>query len=84
MSSITTFQDVMAKWGSYADFARDIGIKPSHAEVMKVRKSIPPSHWPKIVKAAERRGCSEITYELLAKIAARASAGRSRQTAKAS
>ncbi|MPZ36647.1 MAG: hypothetical protein GEU95_01065 [Rhizobiales bacterium] len=65
-----TAADVMAKWPTDADFARDIGVKPTHAQTMKVRDSIPPGYWPAVVVAAAKRNIQGLTLEVLAKIAA--------------
>jgi hypothetical protein len=68
---MTTVNDVMAKWPTDSDFARDIGLKhPSHAQTMKVRGSIPAAYWSKIVAAAKARGIKGVTLEVLARIAA--------------
>lgn len=65
-----TASEVMAKWPTDADFARDIGVKPTHAQTMKVRDSIPAPYWSAVVAAAAKRNVQGITLELLAKIAA--------------
>jgi antitoxin VapB len=59
---------LMGQWPSVAEFARDIGIKPSHAQVMKVRGSIPVDYWPATISAARARGIKGVTAELLMKL----------------
>lgn len=70
LAPIETAADVMSRWPTDAEFARDIGIKPTHAQVMKLRDSIPPAYWSKVVAAATERGIDDVTLELLAAIAA--------------
>lgn len=65
-----TIAEVLARWPTDADFARDIGVKPNHAQTMKVRNSIPSAYWSQIVAAAAARGIEGVTLELLASIAA--------------
>lgn len=50
-----TIDDLTGLWASEADFARDIGVKPSHLAVFKVRRNIPSTYWPGIIEAAQRR-----------------------------
>jgi len=55
----------MGKWPSISEFARDIGIKPTHATAMKTRGTINPDHFPAIVAAAKQRRISGVTLETL-------------------
>lgn len=70
LAPIQTAADVMSRWPTDADFARDIGIKPTHAQVMKFRRSIPSSYWARIVSAAAERGIDGVTLDVLAAVAA--------------
>ncbi|BAQ44369.1 hypothetical protein [Methylobacterium aquaticum] len=75
---MSTVSDLIAKWPSISDWARDLGLRPSHGTVIKHRGSIPVAYWPKMIAAAEQRGINGVTYEALALIhaaAARAEAG---------
>jgi hypothetical protein len=74
-----TFAAIMAAWPTDADFARDIGIRPNHGQVMKARGSIPPGYWPDVVRAAEARRIEGVTIERLADIAAARRRGRQEQ-----
>jgi len=65
---LETVAQVMGLWATDAEFARDIGIKPSHAQTMKVRGSIPVDYWPDIIAAAERRGLAGVTADTLMRI----------------
>lgn len=73
---------LMALWPSVSDFARDIGIAPTHAHVMKLRGSIPPAHWSAVVSAAEARGFSDVSMDVLASFVSRRSSRSSAQTPK--
>lgn len=55
----------MGLWPSVADFGRDIGIKPSHAQTIRVRGSIPVEYWPAIIRAAAERGIEGVTADSL-------------------
>lgn len=57
-----------ALWPSVAEFARDAGIKPSHAHVMLTRGNISVGYWPAIIEAAEKRGLSGVTPEALLRL----------------
>lgn len=61
----TTVSDLMALWPSDAEFARDAGIAPKHASMMKRRGSIPDDYRPGVIDAALRRGIEGVTYERL-------------------
>ncbi len=52
---LETIDDLIGLWPSDADFGRDIGVKPSHVGVMKLRRKIASDHWPAIRDAAARR-----------------------------
>lgn len=65
---MNSFADVIDKWPSGAEMARDIGIKPTHLQTMKARGSIPSKFWPDIVAAAAQRGLPGITLELLGRL----------------
>ncbi len=64
-----TVADLINKWDSDADLARDIGLNPSHISMMKLRNSIHPRHWTAIIKAARERGIKGINADVLGKIA---------------
>ena len=47
--------------------ARDLGLRRAgHGAMMKMRGSIPPQHWPRLVEAAAERGIEGVTFEALA------------------
>lgn len=48
-----------------AVFAADVGVPYASAQSMKGRDAINPIYWPRIIRAAERRGVDGVTYEAL-------------------
>jgi hypothetical protein len=64
-----TFGDIIAQWPSAGEFASDIGLRRNHVQTMKVRASIPPEYWLRIVRCAAHRGFRGVSMELLASIA---------------
>lgn len=77
---------LLGRWPSVAEFARDIGINPSHAQTMKTRGSIPVDYWPATIVAAKQRHIEGVTAEHLLKLHARdriAPPGLAPSTAKA-
>jgi len=63
-----SFLEIIGLWPSMTEFARDTGIKRTHVGTMMVRRSIPPSHWPRVVNAAARRGISGVSFDLLSSL----------------
>jgi len=64
---MTTVRDIISKWPSASEMARDLGLRRAgHGAMMKMRGSIPPQHWPKLVEAAAQRGIEGVTFEALA------------------
>jgi hypothetical protein len=71
-----TVRDIIEKWPSAADMARDIGLRrPGHGAMMKMRGSIPIQHWPRLVEAAAERGIQGVTFETLTLAHARTAQG---------
>lgn len=64
-----TFADVIRRWENTEVFAADVGVPGVTGRAWKNRNSIPPVHWPAVVGAADRRGLTGITRDLLARIA---------------
>jgi hypothetical protein len=65
---MTTFRDIIAQWPSLGDFAADLGVSYNTAKQMRFRNSIAPFHWPALVEAAERRGISGVTLDVIARL----------------
>lgn len=51
-----TVADLVDRFGGPAEFARAIGKRPSTASEMKRRRSVPISHWPALIVAAQEKG----------------------------
>lgn len=70
-----TVRDIIEKWPSAAEMARDLGLRrPGHGAMMKMRGSIPIQHWPRLVDVAAGRGIEGVTYEALVVAHAQAAA----------
>lgn len=63
---MTSWADVFDAFEGPTELGLAIGVDRRHAAVMKVRGSIPPSYWSRLVAA----GKPGITFDLLAKLAA--------------
>lgn len=59
-------------WPSIRDFADDIGVSYNTAKHIRRRGMIPDGYWEAAIEGANRRGFKEVTYPLLANIAAKA------------
>ena len=71
-----TFDELIGTWPRGVDgdgreltsigtFAADVGVPYSHAQVMKQRRSISATYWPRVLRAAERRGVSLTEKDLV-------------------
>lgn len=65
-----SFLDIIGCWPTLDDFAQEIGVKVSHARVMKHRNSISSQFWLPVAAAAQKRGFDDITVAKLADIQA--------------
>lgn len=63
-----TFADIIRELGGPAEYGRAVGISTERAAEQRSRNSIAPAYWPAIVNAANERGRSDITADLLADI----------------
>lgn len=66
-----TIRDVMDRWESAEALAEELGQKGVTVRQWRNRGGIPPRYWLALLEAAERRGFSDITPELLTRIHAR-------------
>lgn len=74
MAEIQTFAQLIEKWPTAVDLAKDLGVKDVTARAWKVR-GIPAEYWTGIVAAAAARDIEGVTIDVLADIAA-SQAGR--------
>lgn len=65
---LKTFQDIMRRWPTRSEFARDVGVKKGAADQMFRRNRIGVKHWPTLIPAAEKRGM-KLDYATLVKLA---------------
>ena len=59
------FRELIERWDSIGDFASDMGLKYSTAQVMKHRNWISDDHWPKLLEVCRKRGHGDVTKEAL-------------------
>lgn len=68
-----TFVAVIDLWPSAAELARDLGVKEVTARAWRSR-GIPAEYWRELVKAANDRGITGVTFDRLAALASRTEA----------
>jgi hypothetical protein len=66
-----TVSDIIELWPRALDLALDLGISPPRISDWKNRNSIPAAYWRDLIRAARKRGISEVTAELLVDFHAR-------------
>lgn len=66
--NMQTVADLLTKWPTNSDFARDVGLDARHISMMKMRNSIHPRHWDAIIKAARKRGITGVSIDTLANV----------------
>lgn len=71
-----SFADVIALWPSAEALAADLSLRGVTVRQWRNRNSIPAAYWGEIVAAAEARGATGLSLDVLAKIAAAAKAGQ--------
>ena len=47
--------DVIDWWPSAAELARQLGVKPQTVQKWRVRRNIPASYWPALIRVAKAR-----------------------------
>lgn len=62
----TSISDLIEQWPTIGEFAADIGCGYEAARQMRMRQSIAPEHWQKVVSAASSRGVEGVTFEWIA------------------
>lgn len=56
--------DVINWWPSAAELARQLGVEPQTVQKWRIRRNIPASHWPALIKLAKQRK-HRLTAEML-------------------
>ena len=64
------FEQLILRWPTVADFARDIGVPYETARKMRTRNNIIHEHWSDVLAAARDRGI-ELTLEDLMRLSRR-------------
>jgi hypothetical protein len=59
-----SFREIIDAFGA-PSLAKILGVARTHVHVMRVRNSIPPSYWRKIVEAPRPDGMAPITLSML-------------------
>ncbi|MBY5821455.1 hypothetical protein [Rhizobium leguminosarum] len=62
----TSISALIDEWATIAEFAADVGCGYEAARQMRLRESIAPGHWSKVVSAAKARDIRGVTFEWLA------------------
>jgi hypothetical protein len=71
-----TVAELFSLWPSDADLVRDLGLPYQTVVAWKQRGSVPVAYWYDLIRAAHRRGLSQITSERLVELHARDSKTR--------
>ncbi|MCC6486430.1 MAG: hypothetical protein IT364_02940 [Candidatus Hydrogenedentes bacterium] len=66
---MTSFKEICEMWGDDRALAEDVGQSLFAVQKWRIRNKIPAHQWRGLVDAAQRRGFSQITLELLARVA---------------
>ncbi len=65
------FRELIERWPSVKDFAEEVKLDYQTCYSMYRRNSIAPQHWPKVIKAAKKRGFKNVTETKLVKLSSR-------------
>lgn len=68
---MTTFNAIIALWPHKSDFATDLGVPYERAKAWAARDSIPGQYFAAVAAAAQMRGHSHVTVQLLSDVAAK-------------
>lgn len=66
-----SFIEIIDAWTKPDELAADLGVRRGMIACWKHRDSVPSAHWAALIKAAQNRGMSEVTLDLLSRLAAR-------------
>lgn len=66
-----TFGDIIGLWDHKSAFAADLGVPYERAKAWAARDSIPGQYFAAVATAAQKRGHSSVTVQLLSNIAAK-------------
>lgn len=60
-----TFSDIILKWPSTAEFARDLEVTVDLASKWRRGRGVPSGYWGRLLAAAEKRGLSVSAADLV-------------------
>lgn len=66
---MNSFAEIIDLWPSISAFASETETEYPTAAAWKQRNSIPPSAWPRVIRAANEQGFQIVTLDLLARLA---------------
>lgn len=69
-----TTQQIIDRWGTLAQFARDVGVPYERAKQWRHRNSIPAKYWQRVIDSAQRREIAGIDLDVLFRASQSASA----------
>lgn len=69
MNKPETHAQIVKLWPSFAEFAKDIGVKRDAGRMMFTRNSIPSWRFDAVIEALLRRGFPPLTYAELSAMA---------------
>jgi len=64
-----TVDEIIARWPSATSFAEEVGVPYQTARFWGRRNYVPAEYFPEVIRAAGGRGFTDITCDMLAKIA---------------
>lgn len=71
MTKISDIRGLIDHWDTIVSFQEDMGCTYETARAMRVRNSVAPNHWPRLVEVAQARGIDEVTFEWLVSLRAK-------------
>ena len=63
------FDEIIGLWPGLRDLAADLGVPYERVKKWRARGSIHPKHWETILRAAQKRGFSNVTLATLSQAA---------------
>ena len=69
--AMTTFTSIIGLWPHKSEFATDLGVPYERAKAWAGRDSIPGQYFAAVAMAAQKRGHTHVTVQLLSDIAAK-------------
>ncbi|MBO0141474.1 hypothetical protein JZX87_09895 [Agrobacterium sp. Ap1] len=64
-TSPTSISGLIDLWDTIGDFASDVGVEYEAARQMRLRDSISPRHWDRVIAAATRKKIKGVDWKWL-------------------